>query len=51
MQVLIEEETKKDEELQRSITYIEMGCPNKKEYVHMSAKQFWPIKTGIVSYK
>ena len=42
--VLIKEETKKDEELQRLITYIEMGWPKKKMKVHTSVKQFWPIK-------
>ena len=45
--VLIKEETKKDEELQRLITYIEMGWPNKKMKVHMSVKQFWPIKEEL----
>ena len=39
--VLIKEETKKDEELQRMINYIEMGWPNKKMKVHMPIKQFF----------
>ena len=45
--VLIKEETKKDEELQILVTYIEMGWPNKKMKVHMSVKQFWPIKEEL----
>ena len=45
--VLIKEETKKDEELQRLITYIEMGWSSKKMKVHMSVKQFWPMKEEL----
>ena len=48
--VLIKEETKKDEELQRLITYIEMGWPNKKMKVHMSVKQFLLIKEELSAF-
>ena len=40
--ILIKEETKKDEELQRLITYIEM-----RVNVELSIKQFWPIKEEL----